>query len=385
MNSMNVNNSLGMYIHIPFCINKCNYCDFYSVPLTDKTYLDKYTEALIKEITIKSNAMPDVKLESIYLGGGTPSLLNVRQVKEILKAAHQFNVMPQAEISMEVNPASLNPDKLQGWQEAGVNRISVGVQSFFDDELALLGRMHNSSAVMETVEMLHNEEWENFNLDLIYGLPGQTPARWRQNLEKAVDCQPTHLSLYLLQLEEQTPMGKDVARGKLNMLDEDEEWYMYSLAMEYLESRGFNHYEISNFCLPGYECRHNLIYWQGREYLGIGAGAVTFTAYQRYMNKPDIKKYTATLLSGNQCPVNELEHMSKRELMVDALILGLRLCQGINLLDFQQRFQVDISSEYKKNIAHYMERGLLQMEDGNLKFTKEGYFLSNQVLSSFMS
>ena len=378
-------NGMGMYIHIPFCIKKCRYCDFYSLPGKNESDLDNYVRALLKEIRIRGEQMPAVQLESIYLGGGTPSMLDGGQLGSIIRACgDNFTIIPGAEISMEANPATLDKAKLAAMEAAGINRLSLGVQSFFDDELALMGRVHDAAAVRETVELIHSRGWENFNLDLIYGLPGQSLKRWRQNLKQALDCKPCHLSLYLLQLEEHTPMGKDAAQGRLQMLDEDEEWRMYNLAMEYLAERGFVHYEISNFCRPGWECRHNLVYWQGREYLGLGAGAVSFVAGSRYINQPDFKGYTGALISGEQWPIEELERMEGRELMIDALILGLRLCEGIDLAHFQQRFGVDISSEYKGIIVQYMNRGLLNIENGRLSFTKAGYFLSNQVLSQFM-
>lgn len=381
---LEINNSLGMYIHIPFCIKKCYYCDFYSIPCQEKSYLDKYVRALIKEIQARYQQMPSKNIGSIYLGGGTPSLLEVDQLKAILQASRQFNLVPGVEISIEVNPATLTKAKLEGLAEVGVNRISIGVQSFFDDELARLGRVHNSLAVMETVELLHNWGWKNFNLDLIYGLPGQSLPRWNQTLQKAVACEPAHLSVYLLQLEEQTPMGRDVATGRLQMLDEDEEWYMYNQAMEYLKNKGYIQYEISNFCRKGRECRHNLVYWQGREYLGVGAGAVSYIDGCRILNQPNLMQYCEKLFEDKPWPVKELEHITGRELMVDALLLGLRLNAGINLMEFRQRFGVDIFSEFKEVITHYIERGLLIIENGSLKLTNEGKFLSNQVLCDFI-
>ncbi len=206
-----------------------------------------------------------------------------------------------------------------------------------------------------------------------------------QSLKRAVDCSPSHLSVYLLQLEEETPMGKDVADGWLKMLDEDDEWYMFDQAMEYLEGKEFEHYEISNFCKPGYECHHNLRYWQAEEYLGLGAGAVSFIEGSRYVNEPHLKQYVDALSTGEQWPIDELEHMSGRELMIDGLILGLRLCAGIDLEKFKQRFGVDITSEYKEIIAYYRSNGLLNIVNGHLKFTKAGYFLSNQVLYQFIT
>ena len=378
--------TMGMYIHIPFCIKKCNYCDFFSLPFKDQSYLDKYTQALLNEIKVRGQHMLSVQLESIYLGGGTPSLLNGQQLKSILETiAKEFALLPGAEVTLEANPATLDKIKLAQMEEAGINRISLGVQSFFNDELTLLGRVHNAKAVMETIELLHTRGWKNFNLDLIYGLPGQSLDKWMQSLKQAADCHPSHLSIYLLQLEEETPMGKDVAGGRLKMLDEDDEWYMFDQAMEYLEGKEFDHYEISNFCRPGNECRHNLRYWKAEEYLGLGAGAVSFKNGGRFMNEPHLKQYVDTLSTCKQWPVKELERMSERELMTDALILGLRLCAGIDLNQFKQRFGVDITSEYKEIIAYYRDGGLLNIVNGHLKFTKAGYFLSNQVLCQFMA
>ncbi len=378
--------TMGMYIHIPFCIKKCNYCDFFSLPFKDQSYLDKYTQALLNEIKVRGQHMLSVQLESIYLGGGTPSLLNGQQLKSILETiAKEFALLPGAEVTLEANPATLDKVKLAQMEEAGINRISLGVQSFCDDELALLGRVHNADTVMETIELFHARGWKNFNLDLIYGLPGQSLDKWMQSLKQAVDCGPAHLSLYLLQLEEQTPMGKDVAGGRLKMLDEDDEWYMFDQAMEYLEGKEFEHYEISNFCRSGYECRHNLRYWQAEEYLGLGAGAVSFVNGSRCINDPQLQQYVDALSTGKQWPVKELEDMSERELLIDAIILGLRLCAGIDLNQFKQRFGVDITSDYKEIIAYYRDRGLLNIANGHLKFTKAGYFLSNQVLCQFMA
>jgi oxygen-independent coproporphyrinogen-3 oxidase len=375
-----------MYVHIPFCIKKCNYCDFFSLPFKDQSYLDKYTQALLNEVKVQGQQMRSVQLESIYLGGGTPSLLNGKQLKSILETiAKEFTLLSGAEVSLEANPATLDNVKLAQMEEAGINRISLGVQSFFDDELALLGRIHNVKAVMETIELLHARGCKNFNLDLIYGLPKQSLDKWMQSLKQAVDCSPSHLSIYLLQLEEETPMGKDVANGRLQMLNEDNEWYMFDQAMEDLEGKGFEHYEISNFCRSGYKCRHNLRYWQAEEYMGLGAGAVSFIGNSRIINEPHLKQYVDTLLAGEQWPVKELERMSERQLMIDALILGLRLCAGVNLDQFKQRFGVDITSEYKEIIAYYRDRGLLNIGNGHLKFTKAGYFLSNQVLCQFMA
>jgi len=377
--------NVGLYIHIPFCLKKCNYCDFFSVPLPSKEWLDRYTIALLEEIRQRAFYLQRVQIKTIYIGGGTPSLLTGKQLESIIRTIHsEFAVKDQVEVSIEANPATVDDRKIKEIIDAGINRLSLGVQSFFDEDLRLLSRIHNSLDVMQTVEKLHTQGLENFNIDLIFGIPGQNIDRWRKTLQLAVDCNPKHISTYLLQLDASTPLAQEIEQGTLELLDEDTEWHMYNEAIEYLQDSGFEHYEISNFCRPGFECKHNLVYWQAEEYVGIGTGAVSFINARRYINKEDVKQYLNRLQKGNSCIVEELEHMNSSSLLIDAIILGLRLCRGISVKEFKQRFGINIEDKYSKIISDYISKGLLKLEDEYLKLTKRGYFLSNEVFCQFI-
>ncbi len=376
---------VGLYIHIPFCLHKCSYCDFFSITLMSAQLLESYTNALLEEIRQKSMWGQTFEIDTIYFGGGTPSLLSGKQLARIIKIIHnEFMVNDQAEISIEANPGTLDEKKIKEFIDAGINRLSLGVQSFADKDLRVLSRIHNSYDVMVVIENLHKLELKNFNIDLIYGIPGQNIKGWIKNLGLAVDCSPKHISTYLLQLDASTPMARDVKEGILELLDEDAEWAMYNHTIEYLLKSGFEHYEISNFCRPGFECKHNLIYWQAREYIGIGTGAVSFIDAHRYMNKKNIQEYLNRMQNGVSCLTEELEHMNCNSLVIDAIILGLRLCRGISIKEFEQRFGINIESEYYGIILDYNNKGLLKLKDGYLRLTKSGYFLSNEVLCGFI-
>lgn len=376
----------GLYIHVPFCIKKCDYCDFFSVPLASKDWLDRYAACAAAEIEQRAISLPDAEVSTIYIGGGTPSLLTGKQLEDIICAVgRNFKVADNVEVSMEANPATLNDVKIREIINAGINRLSLGVQSFSDDDLKVLTRIHNSSDVLKVIEILHARGLKNFNIDLIYGVPGQSIDRWIKNLETAIKCEPRHLSAYLLQLEENIPMARDVVSRKIQLLGEDTEYLMYKQTREYLNENGFEHYEISNFCRQGFECRHNLIYWQACEYIGIGPGAVSFIDGNRFINKPQLEEYLLSLENRSDWPVNTLENMSPFELATDAIILGLRLCKGIDIEQFNNRFNIDIISEYNRSISSGINKGLLELKNGHICLTKQGYFLSNEVLCQFIA
>lgn len=372
-------------MHIPFCRRKCLYCDFYSVTQCDAETLRKYGDCLVTEIYQKAADLPEAVIKSIYLGGGTPSLLPLAVLKKIIKALKEaFTVSNHAEVSVEVNPATLDNDNLQGFLEAGVTRLSLGVQSFFNEDLDMLGRIHDAGQALQSIELLHRRNLENFNLDLIYGIPGQSMARWEQNLKKALDSQPAHLSLYLLQLDPSTPLAKVIAKGYLNPLDEEVERNMYYLARSLLTKADMVQYEISNYSKPGLECRHNLAYWRHEEYLGIGCGAVSFIEGKRWINRPDLGGYMQDLGNSHNCPVDQLENLSLREQAQEALIMGLRLIKGVNLRDYQDRFGLDPQEVYGREIKKCLELGLIELNDGHIRLTDEGLFLSNTVFCEFI-
>jgi len=375
-----------LYIHIPFCLKKCHYCDFYSIPGASADILEQYTHAMLNEIDRQAAAFPANQIQSIYFGGGTPSLLSISQIAAILERVHlMFNVDSRAEISLEANPATLDRFKLQGMLEAGVNRLSLGVQSFDDSELRMLGRIHNSRQALETLKLITGLPVKNYNVDLIYGLPGQSIDGWLNSLKQAVSFGPQHISMYLLQLDPGTSMGQDVKKNRLVLLEEDNEADMYYAGIDYLTDQGYRQYEISNLSLPGAECRHNMFYWQAESYLGLGAGAVSFANGRRWRSQADIVTYLRGDKLNESYPIEELEQMDEPGLIADAVILGLRMTDGIDLADFYRRFGIDLAGQYADIISQCQAQGLLDLEHGRLFLTRAGYFLSNQVLCRFMA
>lgn len=375
----------GIYVHIPFCLRKCNYCDFYSISGFSKGILEKYVDTVLCEIE-KCQLEKEYDFSTVYIGGGTPSLLEGKDLERIIKALYKkFRLKSDVEITVEANPATLDKGRISHFYNIGVNRFSLGVQSFADEELKILGRMHDESDILKTVEIFHELNIENFNIDLIYGIPGQTLEKWENNLKKAVDCAPSHISMYLLQLDDSVPMAKLVKKGHLEMLSEEDECEFYYRGLEYLENKGFKQYEISNFCRIGFACQHNLIYWQANEYIGLGAGAASYINRKRFMNTPQLENYIKNLSTGFLPPREELEFMDTPEkVAADAVILGLRLCQGINLEEFARRFGIDIKERYKNIIDKYEKASLLKLENGYIYLTKKGYFLANEVLKEFI-
>jgi oxygen-independent coproporphyrinogen-3 oxidase len=269
-------------------------------------------------------------------------------------------------------------------KDSGINRLSLGVQSFNEDELHILNRIHSSRDALQTVETLHSVGLTNFNIDLIYGIPGQTLSSWEKTLKTAVSCCPAHISIYLLQLSPVTPMATRITYGELSLLDEDTEANMYYYALDFLRAAGYEHYEISNLARPGYQCRHNLIYWEARPYIGLGAGAVSFQANRRIMNLANVEKYMESIENSNLPATELLEEMKPPDLPVDALILGLRLVSGINCMGFEQRYGINIIEVYHQQIDNCISAGLLKYENNVIALTEKGYFLSNQVLCRFL-
>ncbi len=375
----------GIYIHIPFCIKKCSYCDFYSLPTESSAMFKRYVKAVQKELEFKAASLADTRAKTVYVGGGTPSILSGEELKNMMDAVRTYlDLDDNAEISLEANPATLDGDKLKAICEAGFNRISLGVQSFQDDDLHILGRSHNARDAVNTIKLIQDSGLSNYNLDLIYGIPGQTISKWEETLRIALELEPAHLSIYLLQLDENTPLAVDIRKGRFELLGEESEAQMYDMGIDMIKQGGFEQYEISNFVRPGYECQHNLIYWKAREYMGIGAGAVSFTDKRRYINKKDLNHYLGALENGRESEVEELESMKeKQELASDAIILGLRMCDGINLEQFDLRYGIKILDYYKDIIEKYVDRGLLNISKGQLMFTRRAYFISNEVLCHF--
>ena len=385
---INHGNYRGIYIHIPFCIAKCGYCDFYSVPIgRSMDWQEQYLRGLVAEMEQRASFYDGQRIITIYIGGGTPSLLTSEQIDRLLnKLAATFTLSSDIEITIEANPATVNEKYLQECRQAGVNRLSLGVQSFIDRELCLLGRLHSTQDSKEAIRAARAAGFTNLNLDLIYGIPGQTTDDWTANLCQAMVADTEHLSLYLLQLEPHTPMGRWVDEGKLFMLEEEQEYQLYQISREFLSHHGYQQYEISNFARPGKECRHNLHYWHSAEYIGLGAGAVSFINRIRQQNAQlDSYLQTSDDYQPNFWQGEILESMSERQRWIDAVVMGLRTTQGINMDDFKRRFGVDLHQEYAQVINELMAGGFIIIKDGYLRLAPSAYFISNQVLCRFMA
>jgi oxygen-independent coproporphyrinogen III oxidase len=381
----NKNEPLGLYLHIPFCLNKCDYCDFYSLPVNanNNEEIEIYTRCLIVELKQRCQKA-SAPFASIYLGGGTPSLLKPKQIESILDTIFgNYQAGFQPEITMEVNPATVNLRDMKDFRSAGVNRLSIGVQSFSDRELKVLGRLHGREEAIIALDNAARAGFMNFSADLIYGIPGQQEADWYNNLREMGKHEPPHLSIYLLQLEESTPLAKKIATGLVQPVDEDFEIRLYRMALDYLQQQGYNHYEISNLARPGYECCHNMIYWRGSPYLGFGCGAVSFDGVSRFLNQPPLREYIEALRAGRKPLLEVLETMNDDQRAADALILGLRLTAGIDLADFNDRFGINILQRFEEAIFTSCEQNLLVIKDGRLYLDPRAYFLSNQVFSRF--
>ncbi|NLB89060.1 MAG: radical SAM family heme chaperone HemW [Syntrophomonadaceae bacterium] len=375
----------GIYIHFPFCLKKCSYCDFYSVAVSAANMMEEYVQSLVNEIKLQSPKFKDSKIETVYLGGGTPSLLGARQFSLIIDTiANYFSLTEDVEITIETNPATINESKLKSYINTGLNRISLGVQSFADHDLKILGRSHDANQVYETIDLIQKLGLENCNLDLIYGIPNQTVEDWLKNLEIAISLAPQHISMYLLQLSSETPLATLVLNNEITLLEDEMELIMYNEGINYLKANLYDHYEISNFSKQNYQCQHNMIYWKAKEYLGLGPGAVSFIGNMRCINKPQIVDYINCLALKKYPPSEVLEEMNDRQIMEDSIILGLRLTEGIEIEEFNKKFNTDLLLEYKAPIEDGISKSLLKIEKGHLKLTTKGYFLSNQVLCQFI-
>lgn len=376
--------SMGIYVHIPFCLHKCYYCDFYSLPLINPKLYEEYTRCLILELSRRTSEFP-FPFTSIYFGGGTPSLMEFGQIARIIEAIYKnYQPASEVEVSIEVNPATVTRQDLIEYRRAGINRLSIGIQSFADEELKLLGRMHNAGQAIECLEWAGQTGYDNINVDLIYGLPGQSQDDWLSNLRKAAIYYPQHVSAYLLQLEPTTPLALKIAAGELTALDDGTESDFYYLTRDFLHNQGYQHYEISNFALAGYQCRHNLIYWNVGSYLGIGVGAVSFDGRQRSLNSPPLEAYMSSIFDEDLNRRSVLEILDSGQKMAEAVVMGLRLTKGINRDEFKRRFGVDLLVGYKRIIDNFQSQGLLKV-DSNIYLTPRAYFISNQVLSQFVS
>ncbi|WP_026521915.1 radical SAM family heme chaperone HemW [Butyrivibrio sp. VCB2001] len=383
--------TLSLYVHIPFCARKCNYCDFLSFN-AEKELMDEYFDALKKEILKSAKDYRDRAVSTIFFGGGTPSFADEKRVCGLLqKIRDEFNVSTDAEISIEVNPASAMRDKLFSYREAGFNRLSIGCQSLNDDELKVLGRLHNSSLFYETYQNARAAGFNNINVDVMSALPGQSLGSYVDTLNKVLELRPEHISAYSLIIEEGTPFYD----MDLDIPDEDTDRAMYHETKRILKEHGFHRYEISNYALGAedddtYECRHNKVYWQRGDYLGLGLGAASMVDNVRWSNTRDIGTYVkepADAESSFDKIRENVEELNTKAQMEEFMFLGLRLVQGVSTEQFKENFGKDIAEVYGEVIDKYQKMGLLEYagEGGKyLRLTDKGLDVSNTVMAEFL-
>jgi oxygen-independent coproporphyrinogen III oxidase len=362
-----------LYIHIPFCLKKCIYCDFYSVSGSE-ALIDSYIAALCGEIEMRKEHIRG--LDAIYIGGGTPSILKGRDVAMIMDKLRSIcRISEEAEITSEANPGTLTEGGIGGMLAAGINRISIGVQSLHDMELTVLGRMHDADEAVKAFQLARKGGFGNISLDLIYGIPGQDIISWKDTLEKIASLHPEHISAYELTPEKNTVLYDKLEKHHLQLPDEETVIEMYYSAIDLLADKGYVHYEISNFALPGCECRHNLNYWNRGEYLGIGAGAHSFEDDRRTANVSDIKRYMDAINAG-RLPAVEEKVLTGEDELDEFVFLGLRKTGGLDLAGIP----ADVAERLKKASGERVLQGLVELSGSHLRLTREGLVFCNEVI-----
>jgi len=370
---------LSLYLHIPFCLSKCPYCDFASIPY-DGNLVNNYLSALLSEIKSFSGR----KVDTLYLGGGTPTVLKLEQLDKIIRAVKGHYILtPNCEMTIEANPNTLDQSKSKALRRMGFNRISLGIQSFNDRELKVLGRIHNAAQAIQSFDMLKAGGFENIGLDLIFGIPSQTIKSWKSSLEKAAGLFPQHISTYSLTLEAGTKFYQMRKQGKLRLPSDEKVRQMYLCSIDYLSSRGHRQYEISNFCLPGFESQHNLKYWNHKEYLGFGASAHSFCKNKRWGNTRGVKEYIESMKEKGKAIEFE-EDLSKEQLITEAIFLGLRKNDGINLKRFYKDFRVKLENTKEEKINHLMKMGFLLKRGNSLRLTKKALPVADSIIVSLL-
>ncbi|MGG7057059.1 radical SAM family heme chaperone HemW [Clostridium nigeriense] len=370
---------LSLYIHIPFCKQKCFYCDFPSYASID--YLrENYVDALCKEIEIKASKY---KIKSIFIGGGTPSYLETKEIVKMLKSINKLNLSEDMEFTMECNPGALEEEKLKAMLDGGVNRISMGLQAVQNSLLKDIGRIHSFKQFEENFNLAREVGFKNINIDLMFGLPNQRLDEWKESLEVVARLNPEHISAYSLIIEEGTAFYKLWERNKLILPSEEEEREMYSITKNVLKSHGYHQYEISNYAKVGFECYHNKVYWKNDDYLGIGSASTSFIDGKRIKNIENVKAYIDKINSGEDI-IEDITINTLEDSMEEFVFMGLRMIEGININEFNKRFGVNIESIYKGVIDKNINNKLLLLDNYNLRLTEKGIELSNSVMSDFI-
>lgn len=378
----------GLYIHFPYCLKKCLYCDFNSAAMSgDET--GRCVELLLREMELRRAELAEpVEAPTLYFGGGTPSLMTPKLVGRVIDAAAElFGLTPDAEVTLEANPGTLTPERLAGYRAAGVNRISLGVQSFDDRLLEVLGRVHTAREAIACYEDARRAGIDNLSIDLMHSLPGQSLAQWRDALRLAASLAPEHLSAYALSVEEGTPFEELFDRGRLTLPDEEEGAAMFEATHEILTGAGYRHYEISNFARPGRKSRHNLSYWSRQSYLGFGAGAHSFWngdgLGRRWKNAEEVAAYAAELEEG-VIPERDTEILSLEDAVSESFFLGLRRLDGLDLAPLSARFGAEALASHLETVGHLEAQGAIVREGSTIRIAPGAVIVANRIFASFL-
>lgn len=404
ISSVNKENSkkLGVYIHIPFCLKKCDYCGFLSFENSDEDLHKAYVEAVIREIEYygglcagDAESNTEYRIDTVFIGGGTPSFISERLIQRLIESLRvNFSIDADAEISIESNPKTFSTEKLRSYIDTGINRLSMGAQALDDRGLKNLGRIHSSDDVFRAFETARRVGFSNINIDLMFGFHKHSMAAWVHTLKSVMELNPEHISFYSLQVEDDTEMYRKFIENKITLPDDDEDRELYHYAVEKFKDVGYIHYEISNCAMSGFECKHNMKYWNLDEYLGFGLGAHSYFSNRRFSNTQDLKKYLFELSEKGAYTYSEAprflesEHInSEFDNISEYLITGLRKTKGISLKDFKNRFGIELEEAYKDNIEslkHFQKEGFLILDEDSLYLTDKGLDVSNSILVEFV-
>jgi oxygen-independent coproporphyrinogen-3 oxidase len=372
----------AIYIHIPFCDHKCIYCDFYSIITKDNIL--PYLNSLKKEITYYAGFYSTARIyTSIYFGGGTPSLMRPEYISEIISAVKNcYNVSNNAEITMETNPGTVDKEKLKSFYNIGINRISIGIQSFDESELKFLTRIHNKETAIRTIYDANEIGFDNISIDLIFNLPGQTKEKWESNLRIAVQLPIAHISAYSLILERGTILNKMVIDRKVKIQDSDYDADLYEICLNFLEEKNFLQYEVSNFARPGFECRHNNAYWRYKDYIGFGTSSHSFVNGKRWWNYSSLKRYLFEIKKNNHAVANS-EYINKKQMLNEYIMLALR-SSGLDLNEFRNLFGEDWIKINQDYLNKLMNNNFLIIDNKHIRLTKSGYAVCDEILSNIL-
>lgn len=366
----------GIYLHIPFCRQACAYCNFHFT--TSLRYKDDLVRALVKEISFQKDYLEGAALSTIYFGGGTPSLLSLEDCGAILEQVNKsFTVLPDAEVTLEANPDNISKEMLDGWKSLGINRLSIGIQSFFEEDLRWMNRAHDADQAFRCIEDSQNAGFYNLNIDLIYGSPLLSDERWQYNVEKAFAYKIPHLSCYALTVEERTALHKQIKQHKKEDVDPDKQARHFQLLMRWMKDKGYEHYEVSNFALPGCRSRHNSSYWRGEKYLGIGPSAHSFNGSSRQWNVANNLNYIEAINKG--LLANEVEVLTPDQQLNEYIMISLRTMEGMDLDRLAQNWGTEKAAFVEKKLKVYTDNGLVNRKNANVHLTEEGMLLADGI------